>query len=81
MEIINKNVTLRELIPTEREWLTEAKENVSNRTFVRKIYIGSEEDTSNWREASDEEKLAYEEAEEARIAAELAEYEAQMSNN
>lgn len=79
MKVTEQQVTLRKLTPSEGLWLTRT-DATTDRVFSKEVFLGINDSPENWREATDDEKNAYEEAEEARIAAEQAEYEAQMSN-
>lgn len=79
MNIDEKQVTLRYLTPSEGMWLTQASET-ENRVFSEQVILGINDTPENWREATEEEKLEWEQAEQARMEAEQAEYEAQMSN-
>jgi hypothetical protein len=76
MELNEKLVNLRKLTPSEGMWLTQAYET-DNRVFSEQVILGVNDSPENWREATEDEKLAYEEAEKARMEAE---HEAQMSN-
>lgn len=80
MNFTEKQVTLRYLTPSEGMWLTQAYET-ENRVFSDQVILGINDSRDNWREATEDEKLAYEAEEKAQMEAEQAEYEAQMSNN
>lgn len=80
MNINEKQVTLRYLTPSEGMWLTQVGET-ENRVFSEQVILGVNDSPDNWREATETEKLEWEEAEKARIEAEQAEYEREMSNN
>ena len=80
MNINEKQVTLRYLTPSEGMWLTQVGETDS-RVFSDQVILGVNDLPENWREATEQEKLAYEEAEKARMEAEQAEHEREMSNN
>lgn len=77
MNFTEKQVTLRYLTPSEGMWLTQAYET-ENRVFSEQIILGVNDSPDNWREATEIEKLEWEEAEKARMEAE---YEREMSNN
>lgn len=79
MTLNEKKITLRKLTPTEGMWLTQMG-NTDARIFSQEIYLAVNDSPENWREATEQEKLEWEEAEQARMEAEQAEYEAQMSN-
>lgn len=79
MNINEKQVTLRYLTPSEGMWLTQANET-ENRVFSEQVILGVNDSRDNWREATAQEKIEWEEAEKARMEAEQAEHEAQMSN-
>lgn len=79
MKLTEKTVTLRCLTPSEGMWLTQAYET-ENRVFSDGVYLAVNESPDNWREATEIEKLEWEEAEKARMEAEQAEYEREISN-
>ena len=79
MELNETQVTLRKLTPKAGMWLTQTYET-QNRVFSDGVYLAVNESPDNWRDATEQEKLESEAAEKARIRAEQAEYEAQMSN-
>lgn len=79
MKLTEKPVTLRYLTPSEGMWLTQAYET-ENRVFSEQVILGVNDSPDNWREATEIEKLEWEEAEKARMEAEQAEHEANMSN-
>lgn len=60
MELQEKTVTLRKLTASEGMYLTQVSE-VSERVFSDCVYLGQGESVENWREATEEEKLEYEE--------------------
>lgn len=80
MKLTEKPVTLRYLTPSEGMWLTQANET-ENRVFSEQVILGVNDSPENWREATETEKLEWEEAEKARMEAEQAEHEREMSNN
>lgn len=80
MNFTEKQVTLRYLTPSEGMWLTQANET-ENRVFSEQVILGVNDSPENWREATEIEKLEWEEAEKARMEAEIAEHEREMSNN
>ena len=80
MNFTEKQVTLRYLTPSEGMWLTQANET-DNRVFSEQVILGVNDSPENWREATEIEKLEWEEAEKARMEAEQAEHEREMSNN
>jgi hypothetical protein len=80
MELNEKLVNLRKLTPKAGMWLTQAYET-ENRVFSDGVYLAVSESPDNWREATEQEKLEWEEAEKARMEAEQAEHEREMSNN
>lgn len=80
MNFTEKQVTLRYLTPSEGMWLTQANET-ENRVFSEQVILGVNDSPDNWREATEIEKLEWEEAEKARMEAEQAEYEAQQNLN
>lgn len=80
MNFTEKQVTLRYLTPSEGMWLTQANET-ENRVFSEQVILGVNDSPDNWREATETEKLEWEEAEKARMEAEQAEHEREMSNN
>lgn len=79
MKITEKSVTFRYLTPSEGMWLTQVGET-ENRVFSEQVILGVNDSPDNWREATEQEKIEYEAEEKARMEAEQAEYEAQMSN-
>lgn len=79
MNFTEKQVTLRYLTPSEGMWLTQAYET-DNRVFSDQVILGVNDSPDNWREATEQEKLEWEEAEKARMERELAEHEREMSN-
>lgn len=80
MNINEKQVTLRYLTPSEGMWLTQVGET-ENRVFSEQVILGINDSPDNWREATEIEKIEWEEAEKARMEAEIAEHEREMSNN
>lgn len=80
MELNEKLVNLRKLTPKAGMWLTQAYET-ENRVFSDGVYLAVSESPDNWREATEQEKLAYEAEEKARMEAEQAEHEREMLNN
>lgn len=80
MKLTETPVTLRELRPSEGMWLTQTTD-VESRVYSQLVYLGVNDSPDNWREATEIEKLEWEEAEKARMEAEQAEYEREMSNN
>ena len=79
MKFTEKQVTLRYLTPSEGMWLTQAYDT-ENRVFSEQVILGINDSPDNWREATEQEKIEWEEAEKARMEAEQAEHEANMSN-
>lgn len=79
MTLNEKQVTLRRLTPTEGMWLTQMSKTDA-RIFSQEIYLAVNDSPENWREATEQERLEWEEAEKARMEAELAEHEREMSN-
>lgn len=79
MNITEKPVTLRYLTPSEGMWLTQANET-ENRVFSEQVILGVNDSPENWREATEIEKLEWEAEEKARMEAEQAEHEREMSN-
>lgn len=80
MKLTEKPVKLRYLTPSEGMWLTQAYET-ENRVFSDQVILGINDSPDNWRDATEIEKLEWEEAEKARMEAEQAEYEREMFNN
>ena len=80
MNFTEKQVTLRYLTPSEGMWLTQAYDT-ENRVFSEQVILGVNDSPENWREATEQERLEWEEAEKARMEAEIAEHEREMSNN
>lgn len=80
MKLTEKPVTLRYLTPSEGMWLTQVGET-ENRVFSEQIILGVNDSPDNWREATEIEKLEWEAEEKARMEAEQAEHEREMSNN
>lgn len=78
MKMTEQLVTLRKLVPSEGLWLTRT-DATTDRVFSKEVFLGINDSPDNWREATEQEKIEYEEAEKARIEAEQKEYEAQMS--
>lgn len=76
MELITKQVELRKLTASEGMYLTQTDETLEERTYTKTVYLGKGERVENWREATEEEKKAYE-AERERRAKE--EYEKILS--
>lgn len=66
-----KTVELKKLTASEGMYLTQVKE-VEKRTYAKSLYLGKGEVVENWREATAEEKEAYEAAEKAKMEAEVA---------
>lgn len=60
-------------------WLTQVGET-ENRVFSEQVILGINDSPDNWREATEIEKIEWEEAEKARMEAEIAEHEQEMSN-
>ena len=79
MKLTETPVTLRELRPSEGMWLTQAID-VESRVYSQLVYLGVNDSPDNWREATEDEKLAYEAEEKARMEREQAEHEREMSN-
>ena len=79
MKLTEQQVTLRKLTPSEGMWLTRT-DATTDRVFSKEVFLGINDSPDNWREATEEEKIEYEAEEKARMEAEQAEYEAQMSN-
>lgn len=69
MELTSKTVELRKLTATEGMYLTQVDNTLEERTYTKSVYLGAGEKVENWREATAEEKQAYE-AEHARKAEE-----------
>lgn len=67
MELTSKTVELRKLTATEGMYLTQVDNTLEERTYTKSVYLGAGEKVENWREATDEERQAYE-AEQARKA-------------
>ena len=65
MELTTKQVELRKLTATEGMYLTQVDNTLEERTYTKSVYLGKGELVENWREATDEERKAYE-AEQAR---------------
>lgn len=80
MNFTEKQVTLRYLTPSEGMWLTQVGDT-DNRVFSDQVILGVNDSPENWREATEAEKLEWEEAEKARMEAEIAEHEREMLNN
>lgn len=76
MELITKQVELRKLTASEGMYLTQTDKTLEERTYTKTVYLGKGEKVENWREATEEEKKAYE-AERERRAKE--EYEKILS--
>lgn len=79
MNFEEKQVILRYLTPSEGMWLTQVGE-IDSRVFSEQVILGVNDSPENWREATETEKLEWEEAEKARMEAEQAEHEREMSN-
>lgn len=79
MNVTEKQVTLRYLTPSEGMWLTQVGETES-RVFSDQVILGINDSRDNWREATETEKLEWEDAEKARMEASIAEHEREMSN-
>lgn len=79
MNFEEKQVTLRYLTPSEGMWLTQVSET-ENRVFSEQVILGINDSPENWREATETEKLEWEAEEKARMEAEIAEHEREMSN-
>ena len=79
MNINEKQVTLRYLTPSKGMWLTQVGET-ENRVFSEQVILAVNDSPENWREATEQEKLEWEAAEKARMEAEQAEHEREMSN-
>lgn len=60
MELTSKTVELRKLTASEGMYLTQADESLEERTYAKTVYLGQGEKVENWREATDEERQAYE---------------------
>lgn len=55
-----KETLLRELVANEGMYITQNKElPASERIFVKAIWIAESDDPANWRDATEEEKLAH----------------------
>lgn len=80
MDFTEKQVTLRYLTPSEGMWLTQVGET-ENRVFSEQVILGVNDSPENWREATEQEKIEWEAEEKARMEAEQAEHEREMSNN
>lgn len=80
MNFTEKQVTLRYLTPSEGMWLTQVGDT-DNRVFSDQVILGVNDSPENWREATEDEKLAYEAEEKARMEAEQVEHEREMLNN
>lgn len=80
MKLTEQQVTLRKLTPSEGMWLTRT-DATTDRVFTKEVFLGVNDSRENWRDATEDEKLAYEAEEKARIEAEQAEHEREMSNN
>lgn len=78
MNFTEKQVTLRYLTPSAGMWLTQVGDT-DNRVFSDQVILGINDSTDNWREATEQEKLEWEEAEKARMEAERAEHESQQN--
>lgn len=77
MELTSKTVELRKLTASKGMYLTQADEFLEERAYAETVYLGQGEKVENWREATEEEKKAYE-AERERRAKE--EYEKILSS-
>lgn len=60
MELTSKTVELRKLTASEGMYLTQADSALEERTYAKTVYLGQGEKVENWREATDEERQAYE---------------------
>lgn len=79
MKLTEQQVTLRKLTPSEGMWLTRT-DATTDRVFSKEVFLGVNDSRDNWRDATEQEKLEWEEAEKARMEAEQAEHEREMSN-
>lgn len=66
MELTTRQVELRTLTASEGMYLTQSGA-VSDRVYVKTLHLGQGEVVENWREATEEEKIAHE----AKVKAEL----------
>lgn len=60
MELTSKTVELRKLTASEGMYLTQADSALEERTYTKAVYLGQGEKVENWREATKEERQAYE---------------------
>lgn len=67
MELTSKTVELRKLTASEGMYLTQVDSTIENRTYAKSVYLGQGETVENWREATDEERQAYEAEQERRV--------------
>lgn len=83
MELSEKTVTLRHLRPTEGMYLTQKVLKDGETRFFNgnEIYLAPTQSMDDFEEWTEAEKLEWEEAEKARMEAEIAEHEREMSNN
>ena len=79
MKVTEQQVTLRKLTPSEGMWLTRT-DATTDRVFSKEVFLGINDSPDNWREATEQEKFEYEAEEQARMEAERAEHEREMSN-
>ena len=60
MKIEVKNIEIRILRADEGKYLTQASESVEKRTYSRVVWLTKSDSPENYREATAEEKQAYE---------------------
>lgn len=61
MELTSQQVTIRQLVPSEGMWLTQAEEvSPEERIFSDKVFLAKDDAPENWKEVTDEYKRSIE---------------------
>lgn len=74
MELTTKQVELRKLTASEGMYLTQTDETLEERTYTKIVYLAQGEKVENWKEATEEEKKAYEAERERRAKEEYQQF-------
>lgn len=80
MNTTTKEVKLTKITPDEGMWLTQADENIEDRSFTKELWLSATDSVDNWKEVDESYKTAWEEAEKARREAEEAEHNTESEN-
>lgn len=73
MNTTTKEVKLTKITPDEGMWLTQADENIEERSFTKELWLASTDSTDNWKEVDDTYKADWEAKQQAKREAEEAE--------